>query len=479
MHVIHIASELAPIAKAGGLADVVFGLARATKKKGHSVQVILPKYEFLKIPCTPVMQDLWSYDGADQIRNTVWSAVVQDIPVLLLDPHHPGQFFNRPMIYGYPDDVDRFIYFSRLSLEFLFKSQNRPDVVHLHDWPTSLVAPLYKEMYIPLGMRTKTVLTIHNLQHQGVCSSQNISRSGLNLEKLISKMQHTSPQYFNLLKGGITYSDFITTVSPTYEKEIQTVEGGCGLHSLLSESQQKLQGILNGIDTDYWNPATDPFLKTHYDQKTFKSGKSANRMALRKRCGLKNSKGPLLCSIGRLVSQKSPELIHYAVEKNLSQGGQSIVLGTTPHPDVRAAFEKLSQNENVFVHFEYDESLAHLTYAASDLMIIPSLFEPCGLTQMIALRYGCVPVVRKTGGLSDTIFDIDTSQKPANERNGFTFDFPDRAGVDWALDRAFKLYQNPSDWSRLVKQGMECNFGWDQSAEAYFNIYVREKAFRI
>ena len=393
MHIVHLVSELAPVAKAGGLADVVFGLAQATQSKGHTVEVILPKYDCLDYTelsnLKPVFRELWSYDGPHRYHNTIWSAEVQGINVFLLEPHHPGHFFSRGMIYGCPDDVDRFIYFSRAALEYLFKAGKNPDVLHLHDWPTSIAAVLYKEMYVPLGLQVKnTVLTIHNLEHQGKCSPQNLLSAGLSGEDFLtpSKMQDPFlPNHLNLLKGGIEYADSITTVSPTYEKEIHTIEGGCGLQSLLTKYQSKLKGILNGIDYDYWNPATDLHLPHRYTLKNATTGKQGNKKELRKRLGLKDSKGPLVCCISRLVPQKGPELMRYALQKALNQGSQCIVIGTTPLPEIAAEFQAV---KNLVLQLNYDEALAHLTYAASDLIVIPSLFEPCGLTQMIALRYG-------------------------------------------------------------------------------------------
>jgi len=487
MHVIHIASELAPIAKVGGLADVVFGLARETQKKGHTVEILIPKYDCLDYTALknlkPVFRELWSFDGPYRYHNTIWSAEVQGLNVLLLEPHHPGYYFSRGSIYGSPDDVDRFIYFSRAALEYLFKSGKTPDILHIHDWPTALVAPLYKEMYIPLGFRTKGIVqTIHNLQHQGKCSPQNVTRAGLRGEDLLTpaKMQDPFlPSNLNLLKGGIEYSDFITTVSPTYEKEIKTVEGGCGLHMLLTKHSNKLKGILNGIDFEYWNPAVDQLLPAKYDLKTAQQGKSANKTELRKKFGLKESKGPLVCAISRLVPQKGPELIVYGLKKTIEKEGQFILLGSPAGPEMTLQFhalqKELSKNKNTAIHLEYDEALAHLTYAASDMILIPSLSEPCGLSQMIGLRYGSVPLVRFTGGLADSVFDVETSKKPDNERNGFVFDFPDTSGVDWALDRAFKSYKG-SKWSTLVEQGMKCDYSWSRSADAYLKIYSNVSA---
>jgi starch synthase len=483
MHVIHIASELAPIAKVGGLADVVFGLARETQKKGHTVEILIPKYDCLDYTqlqnLKPEFRELWSYDGPYRYHNTIWSAEVQGLKVLLLEPQHPGYYFSRGSIYGSPDDVDRFIYFSRASLEYIFKSGKNPDIIHIHDWPTALVAPLYKEMYIPLGLRVKGIVqTIHNLQHQGKCSPQNITRAGLRGEDFLTpaKMQDPFlPGNLNLLKGGIEYSDFVTTVSPTYEKEIKTVEGGCGLNTLLIKHSNKLKGILNGIDFEYWNPETDPLLPGKYNGKSAEKGKQANKAELRKKMGLKESKGPLVCSISRLAAQKGPELIAYGMKKTVEKEGQFVLLGTPSNAETDAQFKTLqkdlSKNKNAMIHLQYDEQLAHLLYAASDMILIPSIFEPCGLSQMIGLRYGSVPLVRFTGGLADSVFDVDTSKKPENERNGFVFDFPDTSGVDWALDRAFKYYKDASKWAQIVQRGMQCDFSWSRSTDAYLEIY--------
>lgn len=468
MHIIHIVSEVAPIAKAGGLADMVFGLARATQKQGHTVEIILPRYDFLQL------QDLRPLLQGDQ--TTVWSCEVQRLRLLLIEPHPPCDFFKRGTIYGFPDDVDRFIYFSQSALDYLHKASKKPDILHLHDWPTALVAPLYKEKYRSLGLQIKkVVITIHNLEHQGKCSPENIK--GLGLTNLFALQDPYLPHHLNLLKGGIVYADSITTVSPTYEKEIQTVEGGCGLDTLLTQHKNKLHGILNGIDETYWNPATDLFLKTSYTAKTAIKGKKGNKAALRKRFGLKESKGPLLCCVSRLATQKGPDLMQYGLQKIIAKGGQCILIGTTPVPEIATLFhalhQKVAATKNGFFHFDYDEALAHLTYAASDMILIPSLFEPCGLTQMIALRYGCIPLVRRTGGLADTIFDVDTSEKPPHERNGFVFDFPDTAGVDWALDRAVKCYsENHEKWESLVLRGMESDFSWSRSADAYQRVYT-------
>lgn len=492
MDIVHITSELTPLAKAGGLADVVYGLARELSKTGSSVTVILPKYDCLHLESLNNLkvqtEDLWSFDGQDRIRNTVWSASSGGLNLLLIEPHHPQQFFNRGMIYGCPDDIDRFCYFSRAAMEYLFKSGSSPDVIHVHDWPTAIVPILYKQMYQELGFQAGgTLLTIHNMQHQGKCLPENLSRTGLKGEDYLSSHQMQDPliaRDINLLKGGIVYADKITTVSPTYEKEILTAEGAFGLEDTLNAHSPKLKGILNGIDEEFWNPEKDPYLYKNYpaypaDKRTLSlvlNGKQANKRHLQKELGLKEGDLPIVAVIARLVPQKSPDLIKYALFRTLELGGQFILLGNTPIPSIHSEFEalqlELKSNPQVSILMDKNEELAHQIYASSDMLLIPSRFEPCGLTQLIALRYGGVPIARLTGGLCDTVFDIDTSQVPLDLRNGFTFEQADFEGIDGALTRALECYEtNRKTWESLVIHGMQKNYSWKAPAEQYLSLY--------
>ncbi len=482
MYIVHIASELAPIAKVGGLADVVYGLAKATAAEGHQVEIILPKYDSIRYPLLqnlqPHFRDLWSFDGPYPCHNTVWSAKSDGLNLLLLEPHHTNYLFGRGRIYGCNDDVDRFIYFSRACLEYLFKSGKKPDIIHLHDWPTALIAPLYKEMYIPLGFSAGgIVLTIHNMEHQGKCAPANISRAGLRGEEYLAaeKMQDPShPLLINLLKGGIVYSDALTTVSPTYEKEVLS-EGGSSLAPLLKK--QKIKGILNGIDSNYWNSSSDPLLSYHFGSENFFRGKAVNKTELRKRLGMKESAGPLVAAIARLVPQKAPELIESALLHTLEKEGQFVLIGTSPIPEIdkhfRALQKQLSRNKNAAFFLEYDEALSHLAFAAADMVVIPSHFEPCGLTQMIALRYGAVPIARATGGLLDTVFDVDDPKVSQEKKNGFLFEAPTAEELSKTLDRAFAYFKNQGKWELLVAQGMKQDYSWAKSTSAYIDIYKK------
>jgi len=492
MYIVHLCTEVAPIAKVGGLADVIYGLSRETAKHGHQVDIILPKYDCLDynnlIELKVDYRELWSFEGSASFNNTIWSAKVGNLTVFFIEPHHPSYYFSRGCIYGCPDDIDRFTYFSRAALEYLYKANKRPDILHLHDWPVSLAAPLYKDMYIPLGMKIGgVVLTIHNLEHQGKCASWHLSQVGLDISRYLSPeslQDPVIPELINLLKGGIEYADAVTTVSPTYEKEIKTPEGGHGLHDVLKKNEKKLKGILNGIDEAYWKPETDPHLIAHYSthppfnaeklEKVLKA-KEENRSHLRIHLGLKKGPFPLVGLVTRLVPQKGPALIKHALLRTLERGGQFVLLGAAASLEIEQSFlelkHELSENPHVSISLDTDESLAHLIFAAADMFVIPSIFEPCGLTQMIALRYGTVPIVRATGGLADTVKDIN-SQVPENEKNGFVFEHPNFKEVRKAIDRALDYWsQDQKKWQQLMLQGMSMDFSWKHATPEYLDVY--------
>lgn len=493
MYISHIATELAPIAKIGGLGDVIYGLSKELQKKGHDVEIILPKYDCLHFEQVKNLKvefrELWSSDGTHRYNNTIWSGLVEGLKVILIEPHHPQYYFSRGIIYGCHDDIDRFIYFSRAAMEYLHKSGKAPDAIHVHDWPTALACVLYRDMYLPLGFPGKgIVLTIHSMEHQGKCQPFNLSRAGLRGESYLDpeKMQDPhSPALVNLLKGGIVYADHVTTVSPTYEKEIQTVGGSFGLSETLIQYSKKLKGILNGIDEDFWNPEKDPHLVKHYKTHGVKTqeeldkvlqAKQENKRQLRMHLNLKNDDKPIVACVTRLVSQKAPHLLKHALVRTLEKEGQFVLLGSATSAAMLQEFEqfkqKLHESDPARILLDRDEALSHLIFAAADLFIIPSLFEPCGLTQLIALRYGTIPIARTTGGLADTVFDIDTAKEPLEKRNGFTFEFADIAGVNWALDRAIECYKSDADkWRALLLQGMAMDFSWQTAVQSYLEIY--------
>lgn len=495
MYIVHIASELAPLAKVGGLADVVLGLCRELSWKGHDVDIIIPKYDCLDSEqirdLTMDTKELMSFYEGEWYSNTIWMGWVENLKVYFIEPHHPRFFFNRGCFYGCEDDIERFLYFSRTAMEFLFKRPINPDIIHLHDWQTAVIAPLYKDMYQTLGYtKPKVVFTIHNMEYQGKCNLSDLNRIGLDghYYQQPSRLQdNLYPNLINLLKGGIVYADFITTVSPNYAQEVLGPEGGRGLESTLNQYKHKFQGILNGIDYSYWNPEIDRYLPVHFSPREVPESKKDRstidkkafvKKILRERLLLLEDYRPIVGCIARLVPQKGIELIKHTIKHIVEKKGQFVLLGTSPIPSISAEFHRLkhqyTDHPHIHLILHHQEDLAHLIYAGCDMFIVPSLFEPCGLTQMIALKYGTVPIVRRTGGLADTIFDVDYSNRPFSETNGYVFDYPDNIGIDSALDRAIQCwFADPEKWRHLMLNGMKIDFSWNNSSNLYLDVYKK------
>ncbi len=427
MRIIHIASELAPFVKVGGLGDVIQGLSHSLQKKGHTVEIVLPAYRSLKNAHLPG-------------------------EVTLLET--PGDFFDRENLYGYEDDSVRFATFARAAVDYL---KGRPyDVLHLHDWHTALIAA-----FLP-----RTLLTIHNLAYMGICDKKLLDTLDLK-----EQAGFKEGQKYSLLRGGIEHADYVTTVSPTYAQEILNSDHGLSLRPLLNKHTNKLVGILNGIDTTFWDPENDPYLPFPFSTKQL-IGKQKIKEQIQHRFGLEKKNVRLVCAVTRLVPQKGPELIKAAIEKTRELGGQFILLGSALDPKFQSDFEKLDYRDDPNVHLElkFNENLSHEIFAAADLLIVPSIFEPCGLTQMIAMRYGTVPLVRKTGGLADSVEE---------SRNGFVFEEPKKAAINEALERAFACPDKK--WSELQQAGMQEDFSWDVPTMHYLDLYKKcgEKVSRI
>jgi starch synthase len=490
MYVVMIASECAPVAKVGGLGDVVSGLARELEIRGNDVEIILPKYDCMRHDRVwglhKAYEDLRVPWHNGTIPCTVWFGSVHGRKCYFIEPHSQDQFFTRGTFYGFDDEAKRFAFFSKAALEFLLKSGKRPDIIHTHDWQTALVPVLLFEIYARYGMENQRVLhTIHNFKHQGTAGEEILVATGLHRPEYFFSRDRmgddSNPFVVNFTKGAILYSNFITTVSPHHAWETRNSELGNGLGHALHLFQGKFGGILNGLDYETWNPETDLHIPHHYNLGRIE-GKYGDKEALRDRFWLRKEWKPIVSYVGRLDTQKGIHLIRHALFHAIGNGAQFVLLGTGSERGINDQFAHLKRdlNNNPDCHLElgYDEELSHLIYAGSDIVVVPSLFEPCGLTQMIGLRYGTVPVVRAVGGLADTVFDWDHSGKPRELRNGFVFDHPDAAGLDSALGRAIGLWHSdPISFRRLIENGLRADYSWNEPGKHYLNIYefIRHK----
>jgi starch synthase len=488
MFIVMIAPECAPAAKVGGLGDVIQGLSRELAVRGHAVEIILPKYDCMRHDrvsgLNKTYSDLFVPYYHHWVRCDVYFGLVDGLKCFFIDPHSPQNFFNRGIFYGSPDDGERFAFFCRAALEFMLKTNKHPEILHCHDWQTALVPVLLYEMYQALGMtHPRICYTLHNLGHQGIHGEQILRQVGLNPGRLMTPDRLLDDYYrsaVNLMKGAIIYSNFVTTVSHRYAGEIRHTHLGMGLQRILNVHQQKLGGILNGVDYNVWNPQVDPYLARAYSIETVQD-KYVNKEALRGWLWLRQEFKPLVAFVGRLDHQKGVQLIFQAVPYCLEKGCQFVLLGSSPHGHINDAFARLKRhfNDHPDCHLEigYNEDLAHLIYAGADLILVPSEYEPCGLTQIIGLKYGTVPVVRNTGGLADTVFDADYAPKAYHERNGYVFNDYNWQGLESALRRAIGLWSHyPQYFRELMLNGMRYDYSWSKPGEHYLNIYNYIKA---
>jgi starch synthase len=491
MYIVQIASECAPVIKAGGLGDVVYGLSRELEVRGHAVEIILPKYDCMRYDhiwgLHEAYKDLmvpWK-DGA--INCTVYCGWVHGRQCFFIEPHSEDNFFLRGCYYGCLDDHMRFAFFSKAALEFMLKTNKHPDVIHCHDWQTGLLPVLLYQIYKYHGMENQRVCyTIHNFKHQGVAGANILEATGLYNQEYYYDRDRLGddfdPTALNFMKGGIVYSNYVNTVSPHHAWEARFTEIGCGLGHTLYMHQHKFGGILNGIDYDVWNPEIDKYIPHQYNPDEMQ-GKAFNKKALREHLLLQDAKKPLVCFIGRLDEQKGVHLVHHAMYYAQHKGAQFVLLGSATEPGINDHFkhEKSHLNNNPDCHLEigFNEELAHLIYAASDMIIVPSNYEPCGLTQMIGLKYGAVPIVRGVGGLVNTVFDRDYDEyQTSDKRNGYVFYQTDNEALESAMDRAIDLwYRYPKLWNKLALQGMQHDYSWNNSGASYVGIYdhIRHK----
>jgi starch synthase len=479
-----ISPEVAPFAKTGGLADVAGSLPSALHRLGVEAAVGLPFYRVIKEENLSISEKIPRLDvplGEEVLPCRVLETMtVEGIPVYLFDRE---DLFDRPHLYGTPDgdyydNFERFCYFSRAVLLFAREAGLRFQIAHCHDWQTGLVPAYLRTVYHtePFFANTTTVFTIHNLGYQGLFRKSKLPVSGIPQEEFNPE----GVEYWDkisLLKAGISYSDAVTTVSQKYSEEIRTPELGQGMDGFLRKKGEAFCGILNGVDYKAWNPSRDPHIPFTYDSRTAET-KKKNKAALMKELGLRPSdvEAPLLGMISRLSSQKGCDLVLQIAEDAVRLKALLAILGEGDEV-YQCALVDLSRKSggNIAVRIGFDDALAHRIMAGADMLIIPSQYEPCGLTQMYALKYGTIPIVRATGGLDDTIKPYDPAKKSGN---GFKFG-PYKAGAFLgAIQEALTLYRDKEAWTDLMQNGMKEDFSWDRSARRYLQIYqtlIRKK----
>jgi len=487
LNLLMVSSEAVPYAKTGGLADVAGALPLELAKLGHDVILLLPHYRCLS-------ESGRSFRPVCRLRvptpeGLVDTLIEEDVIPAGDDGRHVRvwtvrneAFFDRPGLYGdrgidYPDNLDRFSFFCRATIEVIahqqIVNQWKTHILHLHDWQSALCAVYLKTIDRDRSdvQGVRTVLTLHNVGYQGLFPGVQFKRTGLPP----TLFTPAGLEYYgsvNLLKGGIVFVDYVTTVSPTYAQEILTPECGFGLEGVLRNRADRLLGILNGIDIDRWNPKTDPCLPANYSV-TDRSGKLICKQALQQEFHFSETSIPLLGVIARLTSQKGLDLVAAIIPQLMAMDLQLVILGTG-EPELEAKFQALQTRypHRMGLRLGFDEGLAHRIEGGADVFVMPSRYEPCGLSQLYSLRYGTVPVVRKTGGLADTVVPLTVQAQQAGQATGFHVEEDSARALLEVLRRTVAVYQDRSIWAQLVEAGMNTDTSWARSANAYNRLFV-------
>ncbi|MDW3225477.1 MAG: glycogen synthase GlgA [Paracoccaceae bacterium] len=473
MKSLFVASECAPFVKTGGLADVIGAVPKALAALGVEARVLLPAYPGL-MEIVATGDTIWETRELHGGPARLLACHAEGLDLLLLEAPHlydrPGNIYLGPDGQDWPDNPQRFAALCYVAAELAIQGLQgwRPDVVHAHDWQAGLV-PAYLRQHD--GATPPCVLTIHNIAFQGLFDPSLLTSLGLSSELYTSE----GMEFFGrigFLKAGIAFSDKITTVSPTYARELMLPEFGMGLEGLLRARGSDLSGILNGIDIEVWNPEQDPSLVAPYSVRSLKP-KARSRAELMKRFGLEDGQGPLFCVISRLTTQKGLDLLLEAIPVLVARGARLAVLGSGDK-SLESGFVAAAHAHpgSVGVIIGYDEPLSHLMQGGSDAILIPSRFEPCGLTQLYGLRYGTLPVVARTGGLADTVIDANEAALTAKCATGVQFAPITTAALEQAILRTCDLYDQPTIWSGMMRRAMRHPVGWDVSAQAYKDIYT-------
>ncbi|MCU7813938.1 MAG: glycogen synthase GlgA [Candidatus Thiodiazotropha sp. (ex Rostrolucina anterorostrata)] len=477
MKILFASSEATPLIKTGGLADVAGSLPVALNHLEHDCRLILPGYPDVLKKAND-LQHLARIEIEEEpapVNLLQGSCGPHNVPLYVVDAPHwfdrPGNPYLSPEGLNWPDNAERFTLFCRAVAAFAMNRMGldwQPDVIHANDWQTGLIAPLLSGE----EKRPATLFTIHNLAYQGLFDQATFNRLGLP-DHLWSYTALEFHNQLSFIKGGITRSDRVNTVSPTYAEEIKTAEFGYGLEGLLIHRENHFSGVLNGIDYHEWDPQQDRHIATAFSAESFRN-KQQNKLALQREYGLpEDAHIQLFGYIGRLVDQKGVDLILQVLPGIMDSGSQLVMLGSGDK-DLEHSLEKISNryHSRVGVFIGYDEGLSHRIEAGCDCFLMPSRFEPCGLNQMFSLRYGTVPIVRRTGGLADTVVDVDPTSLANGTATGFVFDNTDSSSLWGAVEHAINFYRRSStDWEILARNGMQQDFSWEASAQHYLELY--------
>ncbi|MFT9497665.1 glycogen synthase GlgA [Anaerosolibacter sp.] len=470
LKILHIAAEASPFIKTGGLADVIGSLPKALLSKGLDVRVVLPKYR--------TITQIWKEQMVWEKSITVplgWRNQFCGIETI----HHEGitfyfldneYYYNRERIYGYEDDGERFAFFCRAALAFLSHIDFQPQILHCHDWHAGLVSVFWEAFYshLPFYKNMRTIFTIHNLQYQGVFP-QYFLGDVLGLDARYFTIDGLEYQgQINYMKAGLVFSDLLTTVSKSYSEEIQTPYFGETLDGLLRKKRKQLFGIVNGIDYDLYSPSKDPYIYLPYHDDL--QDKAFNKIKLQEEFGLQvDSNMPMIAIVSRLVSSKGLDLVVHILDELLTRDVQLVVLGTGDEKYETFFQQAVARYPSkLSVHIQFDDALARKIYAASDLFLMPSRYEPCGIGQLIALRYGSIPIVRETGGLKDTVQAYNDYKCTGN---GFSFTHYNAHDMLFTIQRALKSFQDKELWRKVFLNAVHSDFSWHQSAQQYINLY--------
>ncbi len=472
MKITMVASEARPFCKTGGLADVVYALSKELTVMGEEVMIILPFYQTVKNNLRYSVKPVCHFNVQMSWRNNqanVYVTYVDGITYYLIENEY---YFDRDHLYGDGDDGERFAFFTLAAKEFLMHKKIKPDVIHIHDWQAGMLPCCVKEEETANKFfnKTKFVLTIHNPAFQGLLDKEALSNLYNLSEALYDNGQTRLDYKVSTLKSGIVYADKITTVSPTHHYELLTPEGGMRLDGILKLREYDFSGILNGIDYLEFNPSTDDNIEYKFNQVNFYKQKALNKKALLEELHIQGFDKPLFSMVTRLTWQKGFDITFNAVEELVRKGCNVVILGSGEH-QYEATWEYLRNKypQNIAIYIGYNESLAHRIYAASDFFLMPSLFEPCGLGQMIAQRYGTLPIVRRTGGLKDSVINYDGHNEDIS--NGFGFDKYTNDDMKYTCLYALETWENKPLIKKLMKNALKTDNSWQKSTKEYLALY--------